>query len=384
MKAVNAVRSVKYSHSLTKIQRFSVLSNGLKVFDSGVLNENKKVADEIAKYTLSHIKNVGTWGIKPPITSKKMQDFYHLTQVINATRELCFKIYQGQPTENRNTFVSNAIAAHVAQKSGFGNCGEMGALGLMRLSEIGWTGRAAIFQVSRPSQAPSPDGAPLMQRRNHAFIIIGLGDHSKVDNNNTQSYGPNAVICDPFSGTQSYPVSEMHTRLHNYYGLNKATISPVLAKLDPAIDKISLVCSNIFSVNEFVSPFLNNSLLLPKAVAIASTLHTFNSLNSRQDKLALVEVIQRQSFAFSLLLNSYQSTLEVAFKNAEKQFTAENIEKMRREKASHSCDSLPKTIQLFQTISRHLEHVMMCQDNVYTLISQLERYKNPNCLLFNT
>lgn len=312
------------------VNTLSFFSTHTRQFDQNKLEANKKIASEVHQYVREKITQAVTWGVSSPLTQKKVSAFLEVDKKVKEMRRLRAKLFNNQPEENRNTFVAFALSAHLARTYGCGNCGEMAALGLMRLSEIGWEGRAGIFEVARPPQAPLPKHIEHALTRVHNFLVIGLNTNQQEPSLNL---GENAIVCDPYSSQTPYPTSEMPKYLQNYYGIHPETLHPILANFDPHIETISLLCCNVFSSEEFASPFQSHPILLLKSTPIASLLQTFHMSTSNKDKLIQADLILKE--------------IPALLKNL-KTCTTQSLAEMSNQK-----------------------------DHILTLRSQLERLKNP-------
>ena len=113
--------------------------------------------------------------------------------MIGKQRDLREKSIRSNKKEKKNSFVSYDISAYLAKKNGCGNCGEMGATGLMYLPEVNWLGRAGMFQIRRPEKAQLPQGDSSATSNTHTFLIVGLSSNRKLTKDD-QSFGVNANL----------------------------------------------------------------------------------------------------------------------------------------------------------------------------------------------
>lgn len=340
-----------------------------EVFDSGKLKENKQIADEIIYYVRNHIKKVATRGIEPPFAKEKLQNLIQINEIIAEQRSLREQIYQTQTQEKQNTFVAYDIAAYLAKKSGCGNCGEMVSTGLMHFHEISSLGRTGMFAIHRSENAQFPHGISYSTSNGHAFLIVGLSSNGKLTNDD-QSFGVNAVIADPFSQEESYPLSDMNIRLENYYGLDPL-LKPVSAKIEPKIDTIHLICSNIFSANEFIEPFLTLENSPTDAIEIANLLNSFNASTSKESRIPIAnEIINK--------IPLVHNTLDETCKHLKEQ-----LDLFKQSLPQEVDESLIPEIdfQIRKFVAAG-EQMNACEDNICSLRSQLEKFKNPTSLSF--
>ncbi len=364
------------------IQRnFTSFSVEPEIFDGEKLKENTKTANELVDYVRSKITKVASWGVEPPFTEEKYSTLEETNTMLGDLRtrwkEICLK----QPREKLNEFVSSSIFAYLAKQSGCGNCGEIACLGLTHLSEIGWEGRAGIFKVARPQEGPLPEGIPLARFSTHTFVIVGLGPNSKVANNDHQSFGLHAVVADAYAKEephQVYRVSEIHDKMHNYYGLDNHCV-PMLAKIDPKIDTIQLLCSNMFSANEFVEPFLLYKNLKENTIAIANSLNSFNTSKSKEQKLKIADEIINQIPASSNTLNIMEKEMD-GFFSEQKNKIAQIVEMLKT--GADMDEYNQQFLKMAQVFTLNLKQITRCQDNLSTLSSQLSKFKDFGTQLF--
>lgn len=334
------------------------ITSGIRYFSSVV--ENKKIADEVIQHVRRKIIHSATRGITPPFTDEKFDDFIKTDEKIGEQRDLRKQIYYRQTKEKKNTFVSYDILAHLAKQSGYGNCGEMGVLGLMHFSEVNFSGRAGMFQIRRSETAPLPQGISSATSRTHTFLIIGLGDD-------------NAVVADPYAEEESYPLSTMYTRLHNYYGLDSQA-RPKLAKIEPTMDSIHLLCSNIFSADEFIKPFLTFEKVRSQAEEITALLNSFHISQSREKRINIaVEIINKGPLILNAL-NTLEGMVLKAYKPLLEQLSQSLHEVVE--------DEILRINFHAQKMAGVVKQMEACQDNVHTLHSQLEKFQNPTALSF--
>lgn len=79
-----------------------------------------------------------------------------------------------------------------------GNCGEQAAIAFMMLLE------KKVEPIDYMFCAGEGD--------DHSFVVIGRREDSDVRKYNAQTWGPDAVVCDPWMG-KAYPCGEMQTNL---------------------------------------------------------------------------------------------------------------------------------------------------------------------------
>lgn len=90
------------------------------------------------------------------------------------------------------TLADNALRARC------GNCGEQSAIAFMMRAD------KRVEPLDYMMCAGEGD--------DHVFVVIGRRENSDVRSYNAQTWGPDAVVCDPWMG-KSYPCGEMKTHL---------------------------------------------------------------------------------------------------------------------------------------------------------------------------
>ncbi|MFI5120122.1 MAG: hypothetical protein ACHQM4_06895 [Thermoanaerobaculia bacterium] len=85
-----------------------------------------------------------------------------------------------------------------ALSRGCGNCGEQAAIAFMMLVD------KRVEPIDYVFCAGEGD--------DHAFVVIGRREGSDVRKYSAQTWGPDAVVCDPWMG-KAYPCGEMQTNL---------------------------------------------------------------------------------------------------------------------------------------------------------------------------
>lgn len=88
--------------------------------------------------------------------------------------------------------------AQVALRCHMGQATEMSAVGFDHLVSVEPKTKVEIFAIAEG---------------NHRFLVIGRAPTSK-DPNDIASWGPNAVVCDPWAG-KSYPASQIPSQLQS-------------------------------------------------------------------------------------------------------------------------------------------------------------------------
>lgn len=88
--------------------------------------------------------------------------------------------------------------AESALSKGCGNCGEQAAIAFMMLVD------KRVEPLDYMMCAGEGD--------DHVFVVIGRKENSDVRRFNLQTWGPDAVVCDPWMG-KAYPCSAMQTHL---------------------------------------------------------------------------------------------------------------------------------------------------------------------------
>lgn len=88
--------------------------------------------------------------------------------------------------------------AESALSKGCGNCGEQAAIAFMMLVD------KRVEPIDYMFCAGEGD--------DHVFVVIGRREGSEVSKYDAQSWGPDAVVCDPWMG-KAYSCSEMQTNL---------------------------------------------------------------------------------------------------------------------------------------------------------------------------
>jgi hypothetical protein len=88
--------------------------------------------------------------------------------------------------------------AESALSKGCGNCGEQAAIAFMMLVD------KKVEPIDYMFCAGEGD--------DHVFVVIGRREGSEVRKYNAQTWGPDAVVCDPWMN-KAYPCGEMQTHL---------------------------------------------------------------------------------------------------------------------------------------------------------------------------
>lgn len=142
-------------------------------------------------------------------------------------RDKVYKIVNG-----RNKYIALMVTASQAVKYNVGACDEMTAIAFM----------AGLQKTQAKLDMYS------IEDGNHAFLVIGRSLNS--DSEDFTTWGPNCVICDPWS-RKVYPASQISTMLMGCEPGMRVGGIPVLIPFNPSMHKLSLLSSNIFSPNDF-------------------------------------------------------------------------------------------------------------------------------------
>lgn len=165
------------------------------------LEDALKIGNEAKNYSLARIKKGYT-----SLASNQLSTFYYnsLKNSVKETREMYYQSWsQVDPLEKNITVAKFESEVAISSKYSLGNCHELAVLALYYIINFAHNDiNAEVYTI---------DGG------DHVFLVLNRDPNS--DPHKPETWGVNAVICDPWNdqvNDQVYPAAEYTYRLKNY------------------------------------------------------------------------------------------------------------------------------------------------------------------------